>query len=597
MKRMICILMVLALALAGCQSGTAETTAPQETTAPAEVLYPDAVQISLDEQTVYVEDGAGVYTDHDIVYYEAGHDFTYGEGGSDDEHDPSEAEAHTVVHITQAGTYRITGTNPAIQIAVDLGEEAVNDPTAVVTLILDGVDITCTVAPAIIFYNVYECGSADPETASPTVDTSAAGANIIIADGSVNTVNGSYVARIYEEGTVVLNEEGDEVEEAAKLHKYDGAVYSKMSMNVSGGEIGDGVLTINAENEGLDSELHLTINGGDIRINSGNDGINTNEDGVSVTTINGGSVNINVIGNSWEGDGIDSNGWLVINGGSVTAAACWFSADAGIDSDLGIYLNGGTVVASGHMLDQIAGGEATYAVFQFATTYSGGTTITLKNEAGETVMECAPVNDFSYLVISSDALVPGDYTLWMGDTQLSGVAGGMGGFFGGAEGSLGGPGNVPGEFTGEKPEGDFQIPEQPGGQMQTQGFGQLQPQDSTGVQPQDGEDLEITDETVPGGLAQIPEGMPGQLQLEPPEGDFQIPEQPGGNMEIMGGEMPTMPEGETMPEGMEQMGEMGELGQMPGGMNGGAFGQMGEASTTFTIVAGGNQFMMVGPAE
>ena len=33
-------------------------------------------------------------------------------------------------------------------------------------------------------------------------------------------------------------------------------------------EKGDGVLTINAENEGLDSELHLTINGGNININS-----------------------------------------------------------------------------------------------------------------------------------------------------------------------------------------------------------------------------------------------------------------------------------------------------------------------------------------
>ena len=49
-----------------------------------------------------------------------------------------------------------------------------------------------------------------------------------------------------------------------KLHKYDGAFYSKMSMNGDGGAKGTGVLTIDAENEGLDSELHLTINGGTI---------------------------------------------------------------------------------------------------------------------------------------------------------------------------------------------------------------------------------------------------------------------------------------------------------------------------------------------
>lgn len=63
-----------------------------------------------------------------------------------------------------------------------------------------------------------------------------------------------------------------------------------MSMNVSGEIAGDGVLNITGDNEGLDTELHLTINGGVINIDAANDGINTNEDNVSVTTINGGTV-------------------------------------------------------------------------------------------------------------------------------------------------------------------------------------------------------------------------------------------------------------------------------------------------------------------
>lgn len=144
------------------------------------------------------------------------------------------------------------------------------------------------------------------------MDTSAAGANVLIADGTINNVTGSYVARIYDPDSVVLSEDGMTVEDSEKLHKYDGAFYSKMSMNVDGGEAGTGVLNITADNEGLDTELHLTINGGTINITSGNDGINTNEDNVSVTTVNGGSVNIQVTGETGEGDGIDSNGWLVI---------------------------------------------------------------------------------------------------------------------------------------------------------------------------------------------------------------------------------------------------------------------------------------------
>lgn len=196
-----------------------------------------------------------------------------------------------------------------------------------VELILDGADITCTVAPAILFRNVYECdGGWNTETAQPTVDTADAGANLILAENSWSTVSGSYVAKIYKDA------EGEK-----KLWKQDGAVYSYMSMNV----YGPGALGITAENEGLNSELHLTINGGDIAIRSQDDGINTNEDGVSVTTVNGGTLHI-IAGLGAEGDGIDSNGYLVINGGTVVASANPAS-DAGLDSDMGSFINGGTV--------------------------------------------------------------------------------------------------------------------------------------------------------------------------------------------------------------------------------------------------------------
>jgi len=298
-------------------------------------------------QTVACNDESGaavVSVARDIVYYEEGHDFTYGEGTEADAHSAEEAAAHTVVTIQQPGTYVLRGKLSAGQVAVDLGEDAAENPGAVVTLVLDGVDLTCTVAPAVIFYNVYECG--DKDTPTRDVDTSTAGANVIIADGTKNHIYGSYVARIYKPGTVELNEDGTEVAEAKKLHKYDGAFYSKMSMNVSGESGNSGVLSIKAENEGLDSEMHLTINSGTISIISGNDGINTNEDGVSVTTINGGDLYILVAGTTGEGDGIDSNGWLVINGGTVETAACSGSADAGIDSDMGIHIGAGAAIIS-----------------------------------------------------------------------------------------------------------------------------------------------------------------------------------------------------------------------------------------------------------
>ncbi len=383
-----------------------------------ENYYETVIVLSDDEIVTNGTNKESVEIKKDVIYYEDGHDYTYGEGEEKDAHSKEEADLHSVVHITKAGTYRIKGTLSHGQIAVDLGKEAKDDEGAVVTLILDGVDITSTVAPAIIFYNVYECAS---DEATKDVDTSKAGARVILAQGSVNTVNGSYVARIYKPETVV---DGN-VENAKKLHKYDGAFYSKMSMTIDG----EGTLNINAENAGLDSEMHLTINGGSINIKSGNDGINTNEDGVSVTTINGGALTIEATGETGEGDGIDSNGWLVINGGTVISSACSFSADAGIDSDMGIYVNGGTVIASGHMLDRIEEGGQTFAVFNFSEKQDGSTPIVLKSAEGEEIFSFAPTNAYSVLVYSSPDLKEGTYNLYSGDELLYGSKseGGRGG--------------------------------------------------------------------------------------------------------------------------------------------------------------------------
>ncbi len=459
---------VFAMVMSGCgQQGTSNsenrtetglnaTESTDMTVAKGSKVFQDAVAIELSDERITVDgsvisadEDSAVYAANDIVFYLEGQDFTYGEGEKEDEHSQVEADTHTVVHITKPGCYAVSGTLSAGQIAIDLGDDAEEDSEAVVTLILNGVDITCSVAPAVIFYDVYECCEADAETATSAVDTAAAGANVLIADGSVNNVAGSYVARIYKPDSVELSEDGTEVADAKKLHKYDAAFYSKMTMNVNGDEDGTGVLNIIAENEGLDSELHLTINGGNINITSGNDGINTNEDGISVTTINGGTLKIKVTGETGEGDGIDSNGWLVINGGTVVSAACSFSGDAGIDSDMGIHINGGTVMATGNMLDHISESKQNYAVFQFGTSQKAGATYTLKNEAGDVVLECTPENDFSYLILSSDDMTAGIYTMWQGESQLAGSVGNAMGGFGG---------DMPGGFGGQMPD-DFKLPE------------------------------------------------------------------------------------------------------------------------------------------
>lgn len=360
--------------------------------------------ILVNGETASTNSSDAVYTSHDIIYYEDKDTYdsgnAYGEGTEKDKHSSEEALKHTVVNITEPGTYRISGQLSYGQIFVNVGKDEADK----VTLILDNVDINCTVAPAIFFYKVYECdGDATAETATNVVDTSDAGARVIIADDSVNNVTGSHVARIYKDTT-----------EQKKLHKYDGAFYSRMSMEIDGETKGNGILNITADNEGLDSELHLTINGGRINIQSCDDGINVNEDGISVFTMNDGCLTI-YAGNGAEGDGIDSNGWNVINGGTVISLANPKSMDGGIDSDMGSTINGGTVIGAGNMYDPLDDdSEQLFMFLQLAEKTDQLLVVT--DENNDPVFAYDFPNNYTYISFSTPELTEGTYHVYEGGT-------------------------------------------------------------------------------------------------------------------------------------------------------------------------------------
>lgn len=481
---------LLSLALASLLTLTTsctKPTAPEVAQGPAAgeetvILLADS-GVTVDGQAVSTDPAAAVYVGGEIIYYHDNTDQTYGEGEEGEKHAANEAAAHTLVTITQPGTYRLSGVLSQGQLAIDLGEEAVDDPNAVVTLILDNASVKCTVAPALIFYNVYECDrafvsyekgeNADYQPTS-SVDTSAAGANIILAAGSENTFTGSHVARIYAPGTT------------DNLHRYDGAVYSRMSMNIEGDNGDDtGVLRVVADNEGLDTELHLTINGGAIRIDSQDDGINTNEDNVSVTTINGGSLTVNA-GQGAEGDGIDSNGYLVINGGSVTALSNDRSPDGGIDADRDILVSGGTLAAYGVRNDPVSTDSAQACLeFSLSSPLSQGSTLELKDGQGTVLWSDTAQRSHQSLTLSLPGLAAdGDYQLYV-DGVLQ-------------ERNSAGPGRGPRPGDGQRP------PELPEGFEP--GEGEERPQPPEGFDPhQDGQ------------RPQPPEGFdPGKSGRQPP---------------------------------------------------------------------------------
>lgn len=497
---------LLALAAAGCvyAEEAGETKECLITLSDDQILV-DGTEISTDPDSA-------VYTGAQIVYYQEGQGELYGEGDTEDEHSVQEAAEHTVISITQPGTYRVTGSISKGQIAVDLGEDAEKEKDAVVNLILDNADITCTVASAIVVYNAYECGSDDAENASRDVDTGEAGFQLILADDSENTVNGSHVAKIYREGTT---QEEIDADEAKKAYKFDAAIDSLVSFNIDGEEMDNGVLNVVADNEGISSALHMTVNGGELHISSGDDAINTSEDGVSVFTVNDGTI-ICASELGAEGDGIDSNGWIVINGGYVIASANARSQDSGVDSDLGIYINGGTVLGSGNMYDEVSGDSGQrFMVLNFAQTMEKDRILMLEDGDGEPVTAFYGANDFQTIVYSSDLLTEGDYTLYQvasvtgdqlgsiytnitdyeGETQLQYSSNTMMGVRGGGR-----------QFGGQKPEGQ-EFPE--------------------GMKPEERTEEENRPEGR--GARELPEGM-------------ELPE---------GAEPEKIPEGMNPPEGVE----------------------------------------------
>lgn len=366
----------------------------------ATVIFLSDDGVTVNGNSARTDSSEAVYVGADIVYYEEGKDEIYGAGSDKDAHSKEEAAEHTVITITKPGTYEVSGSISKGQIFVDLGEDAEDDSDAVVNLILNNAEITCTVAPAIVVYHAYECGSDNEEEATPVVDTANAGFHLILAKDSDNVIQGSYVAKIYKDGTTKEDvENGD----AKKKYKFDAAIDSLVSFHISSEE--NGRLTVNAENEGISSGLHLTIESGEIRIHASDDSINTNEDNVSVFTLNGGTV-ICDSGLGMEGDGIDSNGYIVINDGFVAACANGKSQDSGLDSDKGIYINGGIVLGTGNMYDEVSDQSVQrFLVLMFDETIKKNQLVMLTDKDENPISAVAAFNDYSVLVYSSPELL------------------------------------------------------------------------------------------------------------------------------------------------------------------------------------------------
>ena len=265
-------------------------------------------------------------------------------------HSASDAYKCPVLHIASSGTYRLSGTWNG-QIWVDVGKKNT------ITLILDGITVTCGIGPALVIYKAKECEPYDDDaglsTATKSRDVEAltlsgAGAVIYLSKGTTNNITGSNLYRMLttDKKSSAATVDGTDYKQQKKLYKLDGAFHSRVS-TVIGGE---GVLNVTSSTyEGLDTEMHLTIVGGTVTAFAPDDGININEDYVSTFTLDcgspsGGSLNVVSTG----GDGIDSNGYIILKSGTLNIYTAVESGPEGaIDAldelgSAGVYKNSDT---------------------------------------------------------------------------------------------------------------------------------------------------------------------------------------------------------------------------------------------------------------
>jgi hypothetical protein len=140
------------------------------------------------------------------------------------------------------------------------------------------------------------------------------------------------------------------------------------------------------------------------------------------------------------GDGLDSNGYLYVQGGRIIVSGPTNSGNGAMDYGIAADISGGTVVAAGASgMAQNFSDTSTQCTFlvNFDQTIPGGEILTVTDSTGVEILTCALDKDYQCVVISTPDLVQGEtYTVTAGSakqevTLNSVVTGGGGGFMGG----------------------------------------------------------------------------------------------------------------------------------------------------------------------
>ena len=293
-------------------------------------------------------------------------------------------------------------------------------------------------------------------------------------------------------GTLNLAAGDDGIHAEATAHIYNGTIKVTSSTEALEGAkvvIDNGTLDLKAYDDGINAA------NGDLTSNASGEDTN-----IYCITINGGTVTVNA-----EGDGIDSNGNTYITGGDVKVYGPSKGGNGALDvADMGaggvLKVTGGTLYATAAGSDMAvapSGGGYASVVFTTATggmggpgeaassggtTFAVGTTLTIRDSAGNTVGSLVAQKTTGWLLYCGSNIVDGQtYTLYNGDTKVAtataGTSNSSGGMMPPGGGTPPSDGMIP-PTDGMTPPSDDRTP--PGGGMTPPGNGPTPPNTTEG---------------------------------------------------------------------------------------------------------------------
>ncbi len=126
-----------------------------------------------------------------------------------------------------------------------------------------------------------------------------------------------------------------------------------------------------------------------------------------------------------EADGIDVNGSMVMNGGTVQIDGTESGGDSALDYDGTFEINGGVLVGVGNraMAQVTSSGSSQYSIaVYFDTVQKAGSEIAVQDASGAEILSYMPQKQYNFFLFSSEELKAGDsYTVWVDRMQEQSV--------------------------------------------------------------------------------------------------------------------------------------------------------------------------------